>query len=512
MPFLKYFKEDIFISYAHVDNRPLIEGHKGWVTEFHSGLKVKLGQFLEGEPGLFHDESKLRGNDYVDDTISSRLTHVAIFISVLTPRFVNSNYCLKELREFCMGAEQNGGVRLGDKSRIFKVVKTPVSPDKHPPELRSLAGYEFYQVDPDTGVPRELAASLDSKTSYLYWMKLEDLAYDIHQTMEEIDLHIKNLKVLPGDVATRAEAAGVSPVATVYLAETTLDLHSQRDSIRRELQQRGYRVLPEKLSPLSADDYKAAVREDLRRSSLSVHLIGANYGIIPEAAESSVISLQNELASERSHDPNFMRIIWMPPGLETHEERQRLFIETLRNDSNAQHGAELLQTTVEDLKTIIQDKLTTLTRPAPSTEVAADDAPCRIYLVHDPRDFEQVKPIYDYLFDEGYEVLTPLMEGDEARVYANHKENLLLCDAVVIYCGDVSEDWVKTKQGDLFKLPGLGRTKPLHTKAFYVVAPATPFKERFRTHEALVIRQPAEFTPKLLQPLLAQLATMKGAQ
>ena len=32
------FKTDVFISYAHIDDRPLPPELKGWVTQFHASL------------------------------------------------------------------------------------------------------------------------------------------------------------------------------------------------------------------------------------------------------------------------------------------------------------------------------------------------------------------------------------------------------------------------------------------------------------------------------------------
>lgn len=502
MTFLREFEEDIFISYAHIDNQSLAEGQKGWITSFHQALEIRLSQLLGDEPEFWRDESKLRGNDYFGDAIVTRLPRIAILITVLTPRYVKSDWCLKEVKEFYKVAEQTGGVRISDKSRIFKVVKTPVPTERHPPELQSMLGYEFYQVDPTTGKPREFRFNSGLNADINYWAKLDDLAYDIYQLME-------TLKTRPDSEAEQAAASTAAGV-TVYLAEATLDLSGERDRIKRELQQRGYRVLPDRPLPLNAADFQAAVREDLRRSKLSVHLIGANYGIVPESADSSVACLQNELAAERSQDPTFTRIIWMSPGLEAREERQRRFIEYLHNDSNAQHGAELLQTTLEDLKTIIHDKLN-----AAALHRAAHvdgDAPRRIYLICDRQDFDDVGPISDYLFDQGFEVITPIMEGDEAQVRADHKENLLLCDAILVYYGGAGESWLRAKLLDLRKLAGYGRTKPLLAKAIFVGAPASPLKERFRTLEAIVIRCTERFTPEPLRPLLAQLEVTKGAQ
>ena len=61
MSYLDEFKDDVFISYAHRDNKPLTEGQKGWVTRFHETLETVLGQRLGADPAVFRD-GKLAGN------------------------------------------------------------------------------------------------------------------------------------------------------------------------------------------------------------------------------------------------------------------------------------------------------------------------------------------------------------------------------------------------------------------------------------------------------------------
>lgn len=44
------FEKDIFISYAHIDNESLVDGDKGWITEFHRSLEIRLAQLLGQKP------------------------------------------------------------------------------------------------------------------------------------------------------------------------------------------------------------------------------------------------------------------------------------------------------------------------------------------------------------------------------------------------------------------------------------------------------------------------------
>jgi hypothetical protein len=217
------FEGDAFISYAHLDNVELVEGHKGWVANLHLALEKRVAQLYGEEPRIWWDP-KLQGNDYFADTLVERLQRVKSLIAVVSPRYVKSEWGRRELTEFCKAAEEQGGIRVHDKARIFKVLKTPVPRELHPPELQALLGYEFFKVDEDTGKPRELDAIFGPEAETEFWLKLDDLAHDI------CDL----IKMVPP-----AETVVADPRGAVYLAVTTSELKEQREAIRRDLIQHG---------------------------------------------------------------------------------------------------------------------------------------------------------------------------------------------------------------------------------------------------------------------------------
>src|SRR5262249_21503649 len=235
------------------------------------------------------------------------------------------------------------------------------------------------------------------------------------------------------------------------------------------------------------------------------------YGVIPEMeTERSVVRMQQELAIERGDDAGFSRLIWLPPGLAPTDERQQKFLADLQNSFTSRNGSELLQIKLEDLKTIIQTKLTQKAKLTPG--VSQEAGPARIYLICDQRDFDEAQAIQNYLFDKGYEVTLPLLEGSEAEVLQDHKENLLLCDVVFIFQGRASEGWLRMKLRELVKLPGYGRTLPLLVKAVYIGGPESEPKDRFKTLEAQVIRNYGEFNPQTLNPFLAQGTKANGGR
>jgi hypothetical protein len=273
--------------------------------------------------------------------------------------------------------------------------------------------------------------------------------------------------------------------------------------------QHGHVVLPDKSLPLNAAGLQHDVRSYLERSQLSVHLIGELYGIIPEnELNRSVVRLQQELAIERGDNAQFSRLIWMPPGLHPKDERQQRFVHELQNSFSSQNGSELLQVELEELKTIIQSKLTQ--KPKVVTVDPIEERATRIYLICDQRDVEAVMPIYGYLCSQGYEAILPLSEGTDAEFVEDHKDNLLICDALLIFQGQASEGWLRMKLRELLKLRGSGRTTPLLGKAVYLSGPKSPLKENFQTREADMIKNFGEFNPDLLAPFLEQLSNAKG--
>jgi len=486
------FEGDAFISYAHLDNVELIEGRKGWVANFHRALEVRVGQLLGKPPHIWRDQ-KLQGNDVFADVLVERLRRVAALVSVVSPRYVRSEWGRKELAEFYKAAESQKAACGCNKARIFKVLKTPVALELHPPELQPLLGYEFFKVDPETGRVYELDEVFGPEAQRDFWLKLDDLAHDVCCVLE----------MLEGPAEPKIEAKE----EFVYLAETTSDLKEQREAIRRDLQQHGYTVLPASPLPLVASETKSMVLEELTRCRMSIHLIGKNYSLVPEGGMESLQQIQNEAAIERGEKGEFSRLLWIPQGLQVDDERQGKFIEQLRMDPRMQKGTDLLETFLEDLRTVIQDRLARPPEPEPMAPapVAEGGSVSQLYMIYDQRDADIAAPWADFLFDQKFEVMRPVFEGDEAEIREYHEENLRICDGALIFYGTGNECWLRRKLRELQKSAGYGRTKPMPAVAISLVTPKTPDKERFRTHEAVVIPQFDGFSPDPLQQFISRI-------
>ncbi len=486
------FEGDAFISYAHLDDAELVPGKEGWVANLHRALEIRLAQ-LVGEKSRIWRDPKLQGNDFFADTLVDRLRDVAALVAVVSPAYVKSDWCLKEVTAFCKAADGCGGIRVRDKARLFKVLKTPVSLEEQPTSLQHLLGYEFFKVEPESGRVREFSNVFGPEAEREFWTKLYDLAQDLSGLLDVL----RNEEPAEREVAPAADA--------VYLAITTSDLKEPYATIRRDLEQHGYTVLPDRaLQTLAASDADAAIREDLARCRLSVHLVGRTYSAVPEGGVRSLIEMQTDLASERAAaGAPFSRLIWIPPGVQVADDRQRAVLEKLRIDPRVRKGDDLLETPLEELCTLVAARLSGDSRPR-----AAAPAPAgqyrQLYLIYDKRDSADVAPWANLLFTD-FEVIHPTFDGDEATLRDCHEENLRTCDGVLIFYGAANDFWLRQKLRELHKSLGYGRSKPMPVVGICLIAPRTPEKERFATHEAIVMAQWEGVAPAALQPFVSHL-------
>jgi hypothetical protein len=501
------FEHEVFISYAHLDNKPILDEEKGWITQFDELLDTLLGQYLGSEARIWRD-NMLRGDDIIRDTISLQLPRIAVMVSILSPRYIKSEWCLWEVKEFCEKARQTGGFRIGNKSRIYKVVKTPIRNGEPPTIFNDLKGYEFFHAKDKDNRPREFGVGYGAEEKKNFLDRVGDVAYDIANLLEII-------RVLPDENEEQRMAdepppddeppqnGGAPNAVVIYLAEPTPDLYLEYSNIRRDLLQRGYKVLPEQPLPIKADEAIAQAREDLEQCSLSIHLIGEEYGLSPEGDTRSYAYLHNMLAEKRDSDPNFSRLIWMPKGNKPEEVRQWGFVKELLNATTS-GNTDLLQTALEEFKTAIQDMIKDISEGKTKSrhEPKLDSDARTIYIVYDKMDAEAAGLLDTYLLSMGYETYLPMMGDDEAANRKDHDEKLLKCDAVLVYWNSAPKLWLLMKLDDLQKVRGYGRPQKLLSKTVYIAGERTPEKERFRARDALVIKNFGEASPLTLESAL----------
>ncbi|HNP19042.1 MAG TPA: DUF4062 domain-containing protein [Fulvivirga sp.] len=440
------FEIDVLITFANEDNQQKGDAN-GWVTDFKRFLELMLVQVLGKKPNIMLKSEH-------DSITGGNLSKVAVLLPILSPAFIASGESLDTLESFLTSTKKDA------TQRVFKIFKRPISTEEQPSKLTSMLGYELFEIDQDSGEVEDYIDFFSAEAERDFWMKMVDLAYDIHESLLKL-----NQIEAPKEVKKTMERR------CIFLAETGHDLSIQRNIIKRELQRHGYKVLPDRTLPQDVEELKKEVESELEKCSLSIHLIGSSYGDIPTGSEKSVVDIQNQIASQRSINlkdkTKFARLIWISNQLTQASEKQISFIENIKRDLASSEGTEILQTALEDFKNIIREELIEvgIDKRLGKGQVLSENGKPTVYLLHDKIDSKQVKPLKEQIEKAGFTVLVPTFEGELLDLRRDHINNLRSFDAAVIFQGEVNNQWVRMKLLDLLKAPGFGRRKTIKGKA-----------------------------------------------
>ena len=453
----------ILVVHSEQDDLTIQGDVKGWVTNFFKFLSSLLVHMNYGDLLL-----ELRS---LSQLKQSELKKNIIVVLVVSPLLAPENKGYQMISSWLkqMATPQKGV--QDDAERCLIVHKTIFNFESFP-ELLSLNNYQLYEIDNTTGLPREINRFFGLEAEKNYWMKLIDLSFDISRYLSFDEKRVK--EKLPNKREN-----------TVYLAEVGKDLIVQRDMMRRELRSHGFEVLPK--NPITGDreEMEMAIKDNLSNSRLSLHLIGEDYGERIEGHDLSLIDLQNEIAHEytgimvkenvkNDEKKRFGRLIWISQAIKNVTERQKIFIENIKTEAALYQETEVLEVDLEEMKSIVIEEIETggrfysVTREISGyKEPSKTDSSKIIYLILDKEDLEEGQAIAKVLKKIGFRVVQPIFEGALVDVRYIHQENLKRCDAAIIYFGNTSEAWIKTKLQDLMKSPGFGRVKKMLAKAVY---------------------------------------------
>ena len=279
------FENDILISYAHIDEITVDKNIEGWISKFDETLQAYVTTKWGHKPVIWRDD-RLQGNDFFTPEILSQFPKLKLLVSIITPRYLESEWCKAEVETFLEAAQQTGGISIENKARIFKILKTPVELEKQPEKISGILGYQFYKEDPTSKRIKEFKLEFGKEFEDLFYQTVDDVAQDIVLLLKRL--------TNPANPTTASKGQ-------IYLADTSEDLKEYRNTIKRELEDEGYTVFPNRTLTLVFDKFKSEVEGFLKDCSLSIHLAGTDdYGIVPGKTEKSVIVLQHEIAARLS--------------------------------------------------------------------------------------------------------------------------------------------------------------------------------------------------------------------
>ena len=544
------FAYHAFISYAHIDNLPLDGEPKGWICKFHDNFRVYLATCLGDTPRIWRD-IKLQENDIFSEEIKDALCNSTLFILIRTPRYVKSEWCRREVQEFCHHAKSNDGLILDNKSRLIQVFK--MLPEDHhvaekvlPDVVSKSLGYNFDQLDPVFGQSYKekyllkihtLASHAALLIKQVEAVKAEAKAAGTRTTNDggseassdqETRSATSHTSNEPPQSITDVARPAVAKKTVVFLASCSFDQRDQRELIEADLRSHGYRVLPEQRLPGDDEaEHRQAVAALLEQAHFSLHLIGAHYGAVPDGpSHLSQAEIQNTMAAERSASHGMSRLIWLPQSTTSDDLDHGRFLESLRRQQGPQQGADLLSGSFQELRTELHACLDRIEAPpppppSPPEEAGGEADPVApgaadgltaatrmIYLICVAEDRPASQPLRKWLKAQGWEVILPAFVGDAAALRNTHECQLRDCHAVVLFYGAGDEAWQRSVALDLRRAPAYRNGAPLPPPFTYLAAPDSHDKQDMLEMEnAHLLDGRQGFDPALLHPFLQSLHT-----
>lgn len=470
------FEYDIFISLASGSNK------NGWEKNLTIFLSTLLKRLL-GRDITLGMSDEFNTDEQRFDAIKKSETYVLI----ITEAYLQSAELQKEIQliEECL---------QGSFNRVFKVLKAEIPTEKQPKFIADLISYDFFEKTEDQDDVQFYYESMVFEVERHYWTKITDLAFDIY-------------KVIDDEITSKEKLA-------VFVAETTNDQGKKRESIIRELKRLGYYVYPDKVLSTNSEILKKEIYKYLQKSFLSIHLIGNIYGESLENTDLSVVDFQNrisseyfemlQLSSEDTEHRNFSRLVWLDPDLKISNEKQKLFVEKLKRDGDLLKGASLIQTPLEHFKTIVISEIKNKIS-IPLHSFSKINQGVKVYLVHESSSFDKLSSISAHLIINGFEILHSPTLSEERNLLKKHRQNLIDCDAVLIFFDSNDLFWLNSKISDLKKAPGYGRKRPFAAKAVLLDCETVLSPDYFANKDFIVLKKSNEYSSYDLDKFLEKI-------
>jgi hypothetical protein len=465
MPYLPGFNNDIFLSYASVDNEPDAQGVR-WVSRFHNDLGTALRRRLGKDVEIFFDQSGLRAYDELEQLLRN-VRSSAIFLAVCSPSYVQREWTLDELKAFRTVPKASG-----EPNRLVTIEVLPVEASHLPAELQNLKRTRFYTTVKDSGTDLALTPASEP---LLYNERLQQFAQNLVLLLRElrgrgvaekapdhtqIEREPENIRTGPAsDIQAPPVASAGAPTATVLLAQVTDDVYDERQKVAAYLEDYGVTVVPQGEYPESGSKFLKAVTADLKHADLFVQLLGRARSPKPEdlRAEGELAKSYSQFQHDAAQHRGIPVLQWRHPDVNPDK------LPATNWDRQLLQGPDVRVMGLQDFMKEIRTAVGNLRQRQKQPKPARGDF---VFINADRSDQELAQSLMKIFSDNDCYVAIPM---DDSSASAKELEddlaaNLIDCKALLLVYGKASLAWVRAQIRRTIKLEN-ERPQPLRVKS-----------------------------------------------
>jgi TIR domain len=398
MAYVPGFQHDVFISYAHGDDRD-------WINRFLDSLKAATKQRLGREADFWIDTDDLRKSRDFTKEIPDSVRASAVFLLLASPSYIRSEYCvLKEAKAFgetiATRRARFSEVEFANEKFVLRCPILPVEDNEH---------WRLFPGASDIPFCNQAAAF--SVGTPDFDSALLRLAGELKTLLERMRNH--------------------STPVFLYPVRPGADLSESYRSLADELSAQSYRLLPDVLVDLE---------NELDQAELAVFLLGESY-------DETARSLADAVA--RRGKP---WVVWSSPAAELSSEPDQMgFSRYLEQLASAQKTWLNAAVTIPKLK----EEVLALLRPNALSVPVVPGRPT-VYLIYNWRDMSEKGNASDisFRYRSEFQFAHP---NDPSR----HKLLLTSSDGVLLIWGNEDEAWCSQEFEEMVRTATRARAKGL---------------------------------------------------
>jgi hypothetical protein len=450
----------VFISYARDDDLPPPDkpDRKGFAAFLDESLRYEFRNLGPERPTIWRDTRRISDGAQFTDEIEAGLEKASLLLVILSPNWLASPWCNRELETF---ARYHGPDGL--RERIVVVSKRHIDADRRPLLLQGQTGFAFYVRNES---PEEIVSDLDF--------------FDRGEPRD--DRYWKQVKALAAHLLKRnPPAPRRSPYPptgrTIFVAKPASDMRAGYDRIVAELQGKGHTVVPPPTDEIPLNSAVAVIDNALSGAEIAVHLLGEKAGAAPED-QLPMVRLQLARAKEIEGRARFHRVIWAPSLWTVQPDLAQPAHEVIRHpiDVLAKFDNQLPTDKVEGdslskFVDFLNQHLADIAPPPPPPPLPKTASDVRLYLHHSLEDSEYALSLARALRQRQLEALLPAFDGPDAEIKSFNGKRLAECDAVILCWASASEVWVRAEASALQNWQELGRSKQFFYRAVVTAPP-----------------------------------------